>query len=91
MEKYKTLYKCRLCGARFYGPTSTTDRDTAVSYMVHQVAGIRGVYPDQPAQLHMHECTNGSLGVAEFLGMAKVTPGSYEWDEKTESGLLEED
>lgn len=91
MDKYKALYKCRLCGARFTDDAYTTDRDTAVSYMVNMAGGVRGAFLHEPANQGMHECADGSLGLAVFLGMEKAKPAGYDRNEKTESGLLEED
>lgn len=73
--EYKTKYKCRLCGAEFYGPVFTCSKDSAVNSMTHTVAGIRGVDPLEPSQLRMHECGGdheGSLGLADFQGWEAV-------------------
>lgn len=90
MAKYKPVYKCRLCGARFTDGTYTTDRDTAVAYMVNIAGGVRGAFLHEPAYQGLHECDDGSLGLAVFLGMEKTQPAGHDWNEKTESGLLED-
>ncbi len=69
--EYKTKYKCRLCGAEFYGPVTTSDKGTAVSCLVHMVAGIRGAIPEAPGSTLMHICGGdheGSMGLADFQG-----------------------
>ncbi len=90
-ERYKSLYRCRLCGKKYHGLTSAHSRPDAMSYMVNHTVGVRGVYANEPTQLHVHECDNGGLGVAEFLGMEKALPAYMDMDERTESGLLEDD
>lgn len=91
MEKYKPAYKCRLCGARFTDGAYTTDRDTAVAWLVNIAGGVRGAFLHEPAHRGLHECADGSLGLTDFLGMEKVQPRGLGLDEKTESGLFEED
>ncbi|MBR5889138.1 MAG: hypothetical protein IKY92_03760 [Akkermansia sp.] len=88
MDKYKALYKCRLCGARFYGKTFATTARDAAGYVVHMAAGVCGLSPTEPTGLHLHECADGSMGLAVFLGMERQPTRVAE--EKTESGLLED-
>jgi hypothetical protein len=73
--EYKTKYKCRLCGAEFYGPVVTNDKSTAVNCLVHMVADIRGAIAEAPGLKLMHICGGdheGSLGLADFQGWEAV-------------------
>ena len=89
MDKYKPLYRCRLCGKRFSDRIEACDRDTAVAYLVNIAGGVRGAFLHEPAYQGLHECADGSLGLAVFLGMERQPTRVAE--EKTESGLFEED
>ena len=73
--EYKTKYKCRLCGAEFYGPIATDDLDNVVTAMAHMVVGVRGVNVYAPTPTRAHDCGGeheGSLGLADFQGWEAV-------------------
>ena len=87
----KAVYKCRLCGEVFTDGNSRS-RKAARTCMVYLHAGVVGIEPTAPSMTTTHTCGGsyfGSLGVADFQGW-KEGPDVY-MDEKTESGLLEDD
>lgn len=86
--EYKALYRCRLCGGLF--TDGTTGEAIAEATLQELHAGICGTVPMAPRMTETHRCTGGSLGVADFLGWKAKKSASLVYDEKTESGLLED-
>lgn len=84
----KAVYKCRLCGEVFTDGTSRS-RKAARTCMVYLHAGVVGIEPAAPAMTTTHTCNLDDLGVADFQGWREGP--ATDWDDKTESGLLEDD
>ena len=59
---YRSVWKCRLCGERFYGNINYTE-ETAKRTIVN--------LPEQPLSTNIHECFGG-IGVADFQGMERI-------------------
>lgn len=93
--QYNAVYKCRLCGET-YTSWATGDKKVAEACMVELTMGIRGTVPLTPTLTETHDCGGdhaGSLGLADFQGweaIATKAPPAY-MDDRTESGLLDDD
>lgn len=70
MDKYKTIYKCRLCGER-YATGKPVKCETAIAATSCLVLNIKGVVPETPTLTDTHICGGdhtGSIGLADFQG-----------------------
>lgn len=70
MATMKAVYKCRLCGERYYSGTETGP-GVAERCMVELTVGICGTVAMAPRKTETHYCGGkyeGSLGLADFLG-----------------------
>ncbi len=70
MEKYKAVYKCRLCG-RVYQNGTTTGEKMAWACMMEINVGITGTVALAPTMTETHCCGGqyaGSFGLADFQG-----------------------
>lgn len=70
MEKYRAIYKCRMCG-QVYPNGTETGKDMATRCMIEMVAGICGTVPLAPTHNEIHYCGGqfaGSIGLADFQG-----------------------
>lgn len=66
------IYKCRMCHKRFETGYVVAHKETAVE-LTAQIANT-GEARQRPFILKMqriHECKNGSVGIADFLGFAQ--------------------
>lgn len=78
MSEYKAVYKCRLCGERFYGMTFDTEDNSIFYAMTNFIAGndLFGMSYKKPPNViykaEKHECKDGSYGFADFLGFINV-------------------
>lgn len=76
VSEYRAIYKCRLCGEEFYN-AGTGDEDTASKATMYTVLESSGITPqfesrNAPIQFDLHNCKDGSYGMADFQGMKKV-------------------
>lgn len=76
MSEYRAIYKCRLCGEKFYN-AGTNCEDTASKATMYTVLESSGITPqfesrNAPIQFDLHNCKDGSYGMADFQGMKKV-------------------
>lgn len=68
MIEYQAIYKCRLCGEE-YGSARTSAKIARSETAMIVVDGL-GIYG---TRLHsMHNCNDGSYGMADFQGFRKV-------------------
>lgn len=69
MDKYKTIYKCRLCGEVFCQGENHTENES-----LNKIVNIGTVFPLFPHDKGYipHGCKDGSIGFSEFLGFRKV-------------------
>lgn len=66
----KAVYKCRLCGERFYNGAETGP-EIAARCMVEMNTGMYGTVAMAPRKTETHCCGGqyaGSLGLADFQG-----------------------
>lgn len=79
MAEYHAMFKCRLCGERYWNGTVTTDRDLVFRETILRLLGVKTTTPMTPDLMEPHKCDgylfDGSIGVADFLG----------WEEKKEA------
>lgn len=72
--EYKAVYKCRLCGERYYnGQCAGTE--IAEMVLLEMNVGIRGVIQNAPQKTDTHHCGGkytGSLGLADFQGWKRT-------------------
>ena len=80
MSEYRAIYKCRLCGEEFEsGATTSTDvviknmLNATIGYEIKQWIGV------PISEKSMHNCKDGSFGLAYFMGFRK-TEGKNEPD-----------
>ena len=76
VKGYMAIYKCRLCGKEFYhaGTDCEGTASKAAMYTVLESSGITPQFesPNAPIQFDLHNCKDGSYGMADFQGMKKV-------------------
>lgn len=77
MIEYKAIYKCRMCGEEFIS-AATGSVDVAIKNMVKVTTGceIKQFIGCPVNATSMHSCSDGSLGLADFLGFRKVEDGN---------------
>lgn len=68
---YKTMFKCRLCGA-IYASGGTDSESVAMQAAIESALGVPPSEPQTPNLTEIHNCINGSFGIADFLGFLKV-------------------
>ncbi len=66
MNRYRALFRCRLCGETF-SDTETGNREVALKAALFASMG-RTSEPQAPALHEIHTCKNESIGIADFLG-----------------------
>lgn len=68
---FRLSYKCRLCGHLTMGESFNIDREAAKNLINQTVAmeqhmnGLLG----EKKMTAIHECSNGSIGIADFQGL----------------------
>ena len=65
---YQAIYKCRLCGEVFQ--SGQTGKDIAYSETMFLCVGESSQYGQHGKILH--NCSDGSFGIADFQGFKKV-------------------
>ena len=73
MEKYKAIYKCRLCG-KVYHNGAETGEGGAMCNLAMIATGVKITEPLAPQPYEIHRCHSpraGSLGLADFQGWDK--------------------
>lgn len=75
MEKYKSMYKCRLCGKEFCkNEMSHSDADLASITLIACETAYHQSNPELTIhRKEIHNCDDGSFGFSDFLGMKKYT------------------
>lgn len=66
------IYKCRMCHKRFETAYTATNKEAAVNWTAEMAN--KGEARQRPIILKMqrvHECKNGNVGIADFLGFAQ--------------------
>ena len=74
MAEYRAIYKCRLCGQE-YETAIATDMATVKEYIIQALTGYdtgRLNCKKTPSETEVHDCKNGSIGIASFLGFRKT-------------------
>ncbi len=77
MAEFQSYYRCTLCTERFFGSCVTTNREVCLAAI--RIALGNGLPDDDlvgiiPLLNAVHECFDGSVSVAELLGM-KIKKG----------------
>ena len=78
MSEYRVIYKCRLCGEEFDGMTFDEKDNLPFYAMANFVTGNDSFemgYKKPPSIIYKaekHNCKDGSMGLADFLGCRKV-------------------
>lgn len=68
MTVYGTTYKCRLCGTQFVSGQAS-DNYVALKAMIGVINNDSMGMIQMPTLHSVHNCKDGSLGLADFLGM----------------------
>lgn len=68
--KYRTIFKCRLCGEIYEGGC-TGSQSVAMQAITLACLGILS-QPQAPTLIEPYSCKNGDFGVADFQGFRKV-------------------
>lgn len=68
MAEYRATYKCRLCGGTF--TDAITGKYIAKTETLMIACGSSGEYGTQRKMIH--NCNDGNIGLADFLGFQKV-------------------
>lgn len=68
MAEYRATYKCRLCVETFTG--AITEKEIAKTEAFMIACGYSGEYGTQRKMIH--NCNDGNIGLADFLGFQKV-------------------
>lgn len=78
MSEYRAIYKCRLCGKEFEG-ISFCEKDNSPFYAVASFVMGNDSFEmryKKPAKIihkaEKHDCKDGSIGLADFIGFRKV-------------------
>lgn len=75
MIEYRAIYKCRLCGEEFE-TTVVTSIDAVKKYIIQAFTGYNSDWTNWnekiPLESDVHDCKNGSIGIASFLGFRKI-------------------
>lgn len=72
-EDYKAIYKCRLCGEEF--EDCTTGEPLAMALTMALAINGTTKHVRYNGNLHnhiVHNCKNGSYGMADFQGFRKI-------------------
>lgn len=79
MSEYRAIYKCRLCGEEF--EKEKVDYKRAIAAVL--CLGMFGneSFDDSTTDISVyrvidHNCKDGSMGLADFLGFRKVEDGN---------------
>ncbi len=90
--EYNAIYKCRLCGETYHNGAKT-GQEVAELCMLKLNVGLVCTEPQAPRLTATHNCGGryaGSLGLADFQGWKKHHTPALNFDDRTESGLLED-
>ena len=68
---FETMYKCRLCGET-YAMHCTADRQVAVKSIIACLMNKTLKDGITPSLHEIHSCSNGNIGVADFLGIKET-------------------
>ena len=72
MEKFKALYRCRLCGKEFYETIELGDCKIKAICFNKQISIVDDVLNANTYDIiNQHNCGDGSIGFADFLGLKK--------------------
>lgn len=70
VTEYRTVYKCRLCGERYYSGV-TRSRKIALEHIAYTV-NEKCLNLETPLLVEPHICKNGGIGVADFQGFEEI-------------------
>ena len=75
MSEYRAIYKCRLCGEEF--EKEKVDYKRAVAAVLYLGMFGNELFDDPTTDISVcrmidHNCKDGSMGFADFLGFRKV-------------------
>ena len=70
MAEYIAIHKCRLCGKLFEGAHG--GEQIARKEMINLVVTRKSELIQSPQMMDIHDCSNGSYGMADFQGFKKV-------------------
>lgn len=73
MKAFYGKFKCRLCGKEFIAMEANS-RDTAIKAAVEAVTGSITM-TQAPTVVDIHNCENGNIGIADFIGFTKERGG----------------
>ena len=73
-EMFIPLYKCRICGKVFKGEPVETKR-LALVCILDAICGRRNDFLGFEGRYCGHECKNGNLGIADFMGFRREKEG----------------
>ena len=78
MTEYRAIYKCRLCGEEFE-TTPFCENDNSPFYVMASFVTGNDSFEmgyKKPSKIiykaEKHDCKDGSMGLADFLGFRKV-------------------
>ena len=76
MAEYRAMFKCRLCGERYWNGTATGSKDIVLKETTVLLIGAKPSTPMMPSMTEPHVCKGhtfkGCLGVADFIGWESV-------------------
>lgn len=72
---YQAIYKCRLCGEKFFDEKIKSEKteDFSITNILAQMEQTVLIEKPNRADLHrLHNCKDGSCGFSDFQGFKKV-------------------